>query len=117
MKITVLGSGHSGGTPMIGEDWGNADPKNKKNQRTRPSIVVEDDITRLLIDTPPDLRTQLLRAKIGRIDALLYTHSHADHLHGIDDLRAINRLIGDWIPTYADSKTWKDQGRVKHSKQ
>jgi len=108
MKITVLGSGHSGGTPMIGEDWGNADPKNKKNQRTRPSIVVEDDITRLLIDTPPDLRTQLLRAKIGRIDALLYTHSHADHLHGIDDLRAINRLIGDWIPTYADSKTWKD---------
>ncbi len=108
MKITVLGSGHSGGTPMIGEGWGKANSTNKRNRRTRPSIVVEDDVTRLLIDTSPDLRSQLLATKIERIDALLYTHGHADHLHGIDDLRAINRLIEGWIPTYADSATWKD---------
>ncbi len=93
---------------MIGEGWGNADPKNPKNRRLRPSILVEDAKTRLLIDTSPDLRTQLLAANIERIDAVLYTHGHADHLHGIDDLRAVNRVMQDWIPTYADSKTWDD---------
>lgn len=108
MKITVLGSGHSGGTPMVGEGWGKADPKNPKNRRSRPSILVEDSETRLLIDTSPDLRSQLLSADVERIDAVLYTHGHADHLHGIDDLRSVNRVLQDWIPTYADAKTWQD---------
>ncbi len=108
MKITVLGSGHSGGTPMIGEGWGKAAPNNPKNRRTRPSILIEDDKTRILIDTSPDLRAQLLAANVERIDAVLYSHAHADHLHGIDDLRAVNRVMQDWIPAYADAKTWKD---------
>ena len=108
MKITVLGSGHSGGTPMIGEGWGKANPDNPKNYRTRSSILVENDKTRILIDTSPDLRAQLLSAKIDRIDAVLYTHGHADHLNGIDDLRAINRVLNDWIPTYTNAQTWAD---------
>jgi phosphoribosyl 1,2-cyclic phosphate phosphodiesterase len=108
MKIIVLGSGHSGGTPMIGEGWGKTDPENAKNYRTRPSILVENDETRILIDTSPDLRTQLLSAQVDRIDAVLYTHSHADHLNGIDDLRSVNRVIKDWIPAYANLQTWRD---------
>lgn len=106
MKITVLGSGHSGGTPMIGEGWGKCDPNNPKNRRMRPSIMVETEKTRILIDTSPDLRQQLLNADITHIDAVLFTHSHADHLHGIDDLRAINRAMDSWIPTYTDTHTW-----------
>jgi phosphoribosyl 1,2-cyclic phosphate phosphodiesterase len=108
MKVTVLGSGHSGGTPMIGEGWGKADPKNPKNRRSRPSILVEDGETCVLVDTSPDLRAQLLAAEVEHIDGVLYTHGHADHLHGIDDLRAINRAMNAWIPAYADAKTWHD---------
>ena len=108
MKITVLGSGHSGGTPMIGEGWGSADPKNSKNYRTRASILVENAKTRILIDTSPDLRSQLLSANVDRIDAVFYTHGHADHLNGIDDLRAINRVMNDWIPVYTNTQTWAD---------
>ena len=108
MKITVLGSGHSGGTPMIGEGWGNADPKNPKNYRTRPSILVENDKTTILIDTSPDLRSQLLSANVNHIDAVFYTHGHADHLNGIDDLRSINRAMNDWIPVYTNASTWAD---------
>ena len=87
MKITVLGSGHSGGTPMIGEGWGNADPKNPRNYRTRPSILVENDRATILIDTSPDLRVQALDNNIKNIDAVCWTHAHADHANGIDDLR------------------------------
>jgi|TARA_B100000315_G_scaffold254304_1_gene295072 phosphoribosyl 1,2-cyclic phosphate phosphodiesterase len=106
MKITILGSGHSGGTPMIGEGWATTDLKNPKNLRLRPAILVEDQNTRILVDTPPDLRAQLLAAQVERLDAVLYTHGHADHLHGIDDLRAVNRVIEDWLPAYADTNTW-----------
>tara|TARA_A100001011_G_scaffold240919_1_gene248936 strand:- start:54589 stop:55371 length:783 start_codon:yes stop_codon:yes gene_type:complete len=106
--VKILGSGHSGGTPMIGEGWGGANPLNPKNRRTRPSILVEDADTTILIDTSPDLRLQLINANVQHIDALLYTHSHADHLHGIDDLRAINRCMNRWIPTYANKQTWDD---------
>ena len=108
MKIIVLGSGHSGGTPMIGEGWGKADRENTKNYRTRPSILVENEKTRILIDTSPDLRAQLLSAQVDRIDAVLYTHSHADHLNGIDDLRSVNRVLEDWIPAYTNEQTWSD---------
>ena len=108
MKITVLGSGHSGGTPMIGEPWETTDLKNPKNLRLRPAILVEDHNTRILVDTPPDLRSQLIAAQVEHLDAVIYTHGHADHLHGIDDLRAVNRVIKDWLPAYADSTTWDD---------
>jgi phosphoribosyl 1,2-cyclic phosphate phosphodiesterase len=108
MKVTVLGSGHSGGTPMIGEGWGETDPKNVKNHRTRPSILIESDTTKILVDTSPDLRAQLLKASVDHIDAILYTHSHADHLNGIDDLRSINRAMNDWIPAYTDESTWNN---------
>ena len=98
MKIIVLGSGHSGGTPMIGEGWAKTDPENAKNYRTRPSILVENKKIRVLIDTSPDLRAKLLSSKVDRIDAVLYTHRHEDHLKGIDDFRSVNRVIKDWIP-------------------
>jgi phosphoribosyl 1,2-cyclic phosphate phosphodiesterase len=106
-KITVLGCGHAGGTPMVGEGWGAADPENSKNSRLRPSILVEQGNTRVLVDTSPDLRQQLLNAKIDRLDAILYTHAHADHLHGIDDLRSVNRSMQADIPAYADVETWR----------
>ena len=108
MKITVLGSGHSGGTPMIGEGWGNADPKNPRNYRTRPSILVQNDRATILIDTSPDLRSQLLAVDVKHIDAVFYTHGHADHLNGIDDLRSINRAMNEWIQVYTDASTWAD---------
>ncbi len=107
MRITVLGCGHAGGTPMIGEGWGACDPENPKNRRLRPSILVEHGATRLLVDTSPDLRQQLLSAAVDRLDAVLYTHAHADHLHGIDDLRALNRSMKADIPAYADAETWR----------
>jgi phosphoribosyl 1,2-cyclic phosphate phosphodiesterase len=107
MRVTVLGCGHSGGTPMIGGGWGDCDPDNPRNRRLRPSILVEDEGTRILVDTSPDLRLQLLGADIERIDAVLFTHAHADHLHGIDDLRAVNRVMKADIPAYGDANTWQ----------
>jgi phosphoribosyl 1,2-cyclic phosphate phosphodiesterase len=91
MKITMLGCGPSAGVPLIGGRWGACDPSNPKNRRTRPSVLVESAGVAVLIDTSPDLRAQLLAAGIGRIDAVLFTHDHADHVHGIDDLRTVYR--------------------------
>ena len=105
MRVTVLGCGPSWGVPRIGEDWGACDPKNPKNRRTRCSLLVEDGGQTVLIDTPPDLRQQLLTAQVRRIDAVLFTHAHADHSHGIDDLRSVNRMIGKVLPIYADPHT------------
>ena len=105
MKVTVLGSGTSNGTPRIGGDWGNCDPTQPKNRRRRASIVVETATTRLLIDTSPDLRDQALDAGFSDFDAVLYTHDHADHCHGIDDLRQIVRLRDRSMDIYADRKT------------
>ncbi len=105
MKVRVLGSGASSGTPAIDWGWGKCDPRNPKNERTRPSILVEQDDTRILVDSPPDLRTQLLAAGVSTLNAVLYTHSHADHLHGIDDLRAINRALNAPLDVYTDAKT------------
>ena len=105
MRVTILGCGHSGGTPLPAAGWGNCDPNNPKNRRLRPSILVEQDDTAILVDTSPDLRDQLLAADIRRLDAVIYTHGHADHLHGIDDLRAINRAMQAEIDAYADAAT------------
>ncbi|MBC8268271.1 MAG: MBL fold metallo-hydrolase [Rhodospirillaceae bacterium] len=105
MKVTILGCGGSSGTPAVGRGWGKCDPNNPKNSRLRPSILVENGDTCLLVDTSPDLRQQLLSADVNRLDAVLFTHYHADHLHGIDDLRQINREMNAAIDVYADADT------------
>ena len=107
MRATILGSGSSGGVPVVGIGWGACDPGNPKNQRMRPSILIESGDTTVLVDTSPDLRQQLLDANVRRLDAVVYTHSHADHLHGIDDLRGINRAMNAPINAYADANTLK----------
>lgn len=105
MRVTVLGCGSSAGTPSVEAGWGQCDPNNPKNRRLRPSIFIEHEGKTLLIDTSPDLREQLITHDIKHIDAVLYTHAHSDHLHGIDDLRGINRLMNAAIPVYGDRKT------------
>jgi len=110
MKLLVLGSGTSTGVPRLGGetgvDWGNCDPAEPKNRRSRVSILIEsDEGARILVDTPPDLRSQLLANGIGRIDAVFWTHDHADHTHGIDDLRPLRYGRGGPIPGYAHGDT------------
>jgi phosphoribosyl 1,2-cyclic phosphate phosphodiesterase len=105
MKITVLGCGGAGGVPMLSVGWKDCDPNNPKNFRLRPSILVEQDDIKILVDTSPDLRMQLLNSKTMKLDAVLYTHRHADHIHGIDDLREINRAMYAPLPIYADDIT------------
>lgn len=102
MKVTVLGCGSSQGVPTIGGRWGDCDPRNPRNRRRRPSIFVEWDGVNILVDTAPDLRDQALDAGIDRVDAVLFTHAHADHVHGIDDLRGIARETGRDIEVYAE---------------
>ena len=104
MKVTVLGCGASWGVPAIGPDWGRCDPADPRNRRRRCSLLVESRGAVLLIDTAPDLRQQLLDAGVSRLDAVLLTHAHADHLHGIDDLRIVNQLVGQAIPFYAEPR-------------
>lgn len=108
MKITVLGCGSSQGVPMIGGHWGECDPGNPRNRRRRPSILVEWDGVNILVDTSPDLRDQALDAGMDRIDAVLFTHAHADHVHGIDDLRGIARETGKDIDVYAESEVLEE---------
>jgi phosphoribosyl 1,2-cyclic phosphate phosphodiesterase len=105
MKVTVLGCGSSGGVPLVGGNWGVCDPKNPRNRRTRVSILVENAETTLLVDTSPDVRQQLLDCDLKRLDAVLYTHAHADHCHGIDELRSINWLTAKPVELYADPVT------------
>lgn len=105
MRVVILGSGGSNGTPAIDRGWGACDPHNPRNRRTRPAILVEEGGSRVLVDTPPDLRFQLLAAGVAVVDAVLYTHAHADHLHGIDDLRAINRARNGPLEVYGDAPT------------
>jgi phosphoribosyl 1,2-cyclic phosphate phosphodiesterase len=92
MKVRILGSGTSSGVPRIGNDWGDCDPANPRNRRTRASILVSTGTTTILVDTSPDMREQLLAANVTGLDAVIWTHDHADHCHGIDDLRQIMHL-------------------------
>lgn len=101
MKVRILGCGTSTGVPRIGNDWGRCDPAEPRNRRTRSSVLVESEGQRLLVDCGPDLRQQLLAADIGRIDAVLVTHDHADHCHGIDDLRPLAQAKGGPLPLHA----------------
>lgn len=109
LVATILGCGSSGGVPRVGGDWGFCDPTEPKNRRSRCSLLVEktgdEGTTTILIDTSPDLREQLLKAEVKRLDAVLYTHDHADQTHGIDDLRAIAYRMRTQIPTYMDAHT------------
>lgn len=105
MKAVILGCGTSSGVPRVGNHWGACDPENPRNRRRRSSILVEHAGTRILIDTAPDLREQLLDAGIDHLDAVFYTHDHADHTHGIDDLRHLAYASGGRIPVYADAPT------------
>ena len=108
-KFRILGCGSSGGVPRVGFGWGNCDPMNKKNRRSRCSLLVQRTIksekTTVLIDTGPDVREQLLRAKVTNLDAVLYTHSHADHVHCIDDLRKVTYRKKEKISVWADKVT------------
>jgi len=108
MKITVLGCGSSGGVPLVGNNWGNCDPQNPRNRRTRVSILVEQGDTVLIVDTGPDFREQALACNLQKLDGVIFTHAHADHSHGIDDLRSVNWLTQKPIPIYADKKTLDD---------
>ena len=102
----MLGSGTSTGVPRVGNEWGECDPNEPKNRRTRVSIVVESaEGSRLLVDTSPDLRQQLLENDIGRIDGVFWTHDHADHCHGIDDLRVLRYGRSAPLPGFASADT------------
>ena len=105
LKVTILGCGSSGGVPRIGNDWGVCDPNEPKNRRRRCSILLQREETNVLIDTSPDLREQLLSADIDRLDAVVYSHDHADQSHGIDDLRVVAFRNKQRVPVYADKAT------------
>ena len=109
MRVTILGCGTSGGVPRVGGDgglgdWGAADPNDPRNRRTRCSILVQDRGKTVLVDTSPDLRAQLLAARVERVDAVIWTHDHADQCHGIDDLRPYVFRHGA-IEAWADRRT------------
>ena len=101
----MLGCGTSSGVPRIGGDWGDCDPADARNRRSRASILIETGTTRILVDTSPDLREQLLAAGIGEVDAVIWTHDHADHCHGIDDLRQLFHARGAPVAGYARADT------------
>jgi phosphoribosyl 1,2-cyclic phosphate phosphodiesterase len=105
MRLRVLGCGTSSGVPRIGNDWGQCDPGEPRNRRRRVSILVEHQGSRILVDTSPDLREQLLDAQVGDLDAVIWTHDHADHCHGIDDLRALLHLRGEPVAGFARRQT------------
>jgi phosphoribosyl 1,2-cyclic phosphate phosphodiesterase len=108
-RFTLLGTGSSGGVPRIGPVWGACDPVNPRNRRRRCALLVErfakGGRTTVLVDTPPDLREQLLDARVEALDGVLYTHDHADHTHGIDDLRGVFFNMRRRVRVWADAAT------------
>ena len=105
MKARILGCGTSSGVPRIGNDWGDCDPKEPKNRRTRSSILIQSGEAKLLVDCGPDLRGQLLAAELIDINCVIVTHDHADHCHGIDDLRQIAHHLERPVPIAARPDT------------
>ena len=109
LKLTILGCGTSGGVPRVGNIWGACDPANPKNRRRRCSVLVqregEEGTTNVLVDSSPDLREQLLDVGVGWLDGVLFTHDHADHTHGIDDLRMVSYNGRRRVAVYYDELT------------
>ncbi|WP_084399823.1 MBL fold metallo-hydrolase [Henriciella aquimarina] len=111
-RFTLLGTGSSGGVPRVGNDWGACDPAEPRNRRRRCCALLDagdlsdpGQCTRILIDSSPDLREQLLDAQVRHLDALVYTHDHADQTHGIDDVRALALQMRNTVPTFMDAPT------------
>jgi phosphoribosyl 1,2-cyclic phosphate phosphodiesterase len=108
-RFTILGCGSSGGNPRVGCDWGKCDSSNPKNRRRRAAALFErrepSGVTTILVDTGPDVREQLLSVRLKALDGVLYTHDHADHTHGIDDLRALSYMMKRRIPVWFDAPT------------
>lgn len=114
MKVTILGCGGSGGVPLIGPGWGACNPDNPKNRRRRVSILVQQQHLNIICDTSPDFREQILGVGIHHLDAVLYTHDHADHTQGIDDLRFVrskDKSIDYRVPVYGSADTL---GTLRH---
>jgi phosphoribosyl 1,2-cyclic phosphate phosphodiesterase len=109
LKVTILGCGTSGGVPRVGNHWGACDSSNPRNRRRRCSVLVQreggEGTTNVLVDSAPDLREQLLDAGVGLLDGVLYTHDHADHTHGIDDLRMVSYNMRKRVAVYHDEAT------------
>jgi len=109
LKFTILGCGSSGGVPRVALGWGDCDAANPKNRRRRTSLLIERrdgcGLTRILVDTSPDMREQLLDANVDCVDAVFFTHAHADHTHGIDDLRAFFIKHRRKVDVYMDEHT------------
>lgn len=100
MKLTLLGAGASGGVPYVTGEWGRCDPAEPKNRRRRASVLIEAEGARIVVDTGPDFREQFVDAGGGPIDGIVYTHAHADHVHGIDDVRGVNAMMRKQIPAF-----------------
>jgi phosphoribosyl 1,2-cyclic phosphate phosphodiesterase len=117
MRVTLLGTGGSAGVPLIGGadgsgDWGDCDPSEPRNRRTRASVLVESgNGQRLLVDTGPDMRSQLLACRVPSVEAIIYTHPHADHITGLDDVRILNRIAGRPLDAFATKATLDELGR------
>ena len=110
MRAILLGTGGSAGVPHIGGadghgDWGACDPAEPRNRRTRSSVMIQRDGVNLLVDTSPDMRAQLLACAVGRVDAVLFTHAHADHIVGLDDVRILNRIAGRPLDAFGTATT------------
>ena len=111
MKVRVLGCGTSTGVPRIGNDWGSCDPAEAKNRRTRSAILIESAGEHLLVDCGPDMRQQLLDADVVDLAGVIVTHDHADHCHGIDDLRQVAQATGRPVPLHARDETLRRIGK------
>lgn len=107
-ELIILGCGDSAGTPRIGNNWGNCDPAEPKNIRTRASVCVKTETTTLIVDTGPDFKHQFNREKLSRLDAVIYTHAHGDHVNGMDDLRPWHDRDKQRIPVYLQEETLND---------